>query len=658
MCFSGLRRLRAIGTTMTTPADDDEAERVRLLVESVTDYAIYMLDPHGFVTSWNAGAKRFKGYTREEILGQHFSRFYTEEDRKAGLPERALATAAAEGKFEAEAWRVRRDGSRYWAHVVIDPIRNSAGDIIGYAKITRDLTERREAEEALRRSEMQFTLLVQGVTDYAIYMLSPEGIVTSWNSGAERIKGYRPDEILGQHFSRFYTAADQERGEPQRALATAAREGRFENEAIRVRKGGQQFWSHVVLDRLLGPDGELIGFAKITRDITERKEAEARLEETRQALTQSQKLESVGQLAGGIAHDFNNLLMAIQASLELLQKRLPHSDVQSKRLVDNALAAAGRGTSLTQRMLAFGRRQPLDPKAVDLVELVRGMSELLERSLGPTIEIQTVFPLTLPYVWADANQLEMALLNLCVNSRDAMPRGGRITISASAQTAEIGDAIGLPPGPYVCVRVTDNGEGMNQETLKRATEPFFTTKGVGKGTGLGLSMVHGMSEQVGGRLLLQSDEGKGTMVEIWLRAAPATSHGTSKELPAKPHEPSAIPRLKVLAVDDDALVLFNTVAMLEELGHQAFEAHDGAEALSMLEKQNIDVVITDQAMPKMTGLELTKRIAERWPEIPVIIATGYAQLPGTDQKSVLNKPFTESDLARALALRIATPPSA
>ena len=251
-----------------------EEGRYRLLVEAVTDYAIYLLDPSGIITTWNPGAQRIKGYTAHEIIGQHFSRFYTEEDRKLGLPARALQTAEREGKFEAEGWRVRKDGSRFWAYIIIDPIRAPSGEIIGFAKITRDLTERKVAEQVLHQSEEQFRLLVQGVSDYAIYLLDPEGRVTNWNLGAQRIKGYLPNEIIGQHFSRFYTDEDRAAEVPREALETVRRTGRFEREGWRVRKDGSRFWAHVIIDAIRGDDGEIIGYAKITRDITERKEAQ------------------------------------------------------------------------------------------------------------------------------------------------------------------------------------------------------------------------------------------------------------------------------------------------------------------------------------------------------------------------------------------------
>jgi PAS domain S-box-containing protein len=625
--------------------------RFQLLVNAITDYAIYMLDASGVVTSWNPGAQRFKGYEATEIIGQHFSRFYSEEDRQAGLPKRVLEIAATEGRFESEGWRIRKDGSRFWAHVVIDPIRQPSGKLVGFAKITRDLTERKIAAEALRRSEEQFRLLVQGVTDYAIFMLDPEGRVTNWNSGAQRIKGYTADEIIGQHFSRFYTPEDRDRGEPQRALETSAREGRFEKEGWRLRKDGTRFWANVVLDAIRDDAGALIGFAKITRDITERKESERSLEQAREALFQSQKMEAVGQLTGGIAHDFNNLLTAVLGSLELLRKRLP-DDPRLLRLLDNAIQGAQRGASLTQRMLAFARRQTLETEPVDVQALVRGMSDLLQHSLGTSVTIETRFPLVLDMVLADENQLELALLNLAVNARDAMPHGGAIIIAARQEAVAPGHVTRLTPGRYVCLSVTDTGEGMDEATLARAMEPFFTTKGVGKGTGLGLSMVHGLTEQTGGRFVLRSRKGEGTTAELWLpvaaieRKAAVADDGDAEE-PARSARP-----LVVLTVDDDELVLLNTAALLEELGHTALEAGSARDALAILQREKrVDLVITDQVMPATTGTQLAALIKAERPNLPIILATGYAELPAGADATLykLAKPFGQKELAQAIA---------
>jgi PAS domain S-box-containing protein len=625
----------------------DDDRRYRTLVDAIADYAIYMLDPSGNITSWNSGAQRFKGYQRAEILGHHFSCFYTEADRRNDLPGRALRTAAAEGRFETEGWRVRKDGSQFWANVVIDRIGAPDGELIGFAKITRDLTERRAAEEALRHSEEQFRLLVRSVTDYAIYMLNPSGMVTNWNLGAERIKGYSPEEIVGQHFSRFYTDEDRAAGRPDAGLAAARRDGRFEAEGWRVRKDGGRFWAHVVIDPVRDDDGAVIGFAKITRDMTETRQAQRELERAREALFQAQKMEAIGRLTGGVAHDFNNLLMVILGSLELVRKRLP-DDPAIERLIGNAIQGARRGASLTERMLAFARRQELKREAVDLPTLVLAMADLLERTLGQSVKIETHFPLGLAPVETDPNQLESALLNLIVNARDSMPHGGTVTISAREERLEADQVASLPSGGYVRLSVSDTGEGMDAETIARATEPFFTTKGVGKGTGLGLSMVQGLAEQSGGALAIESRPGEGTTMVLWLpvaRLAPADA-----AVPASA-PPQTSRRLVILAVDDDDLVLMNTAAMLEDLGHTVLQAEAGPQALDILKgAARVDLLITDQAMPKMTGAQLAETVRARWPDLPIILATGFAELTSGLAADLprLAKPFTQADLTRAI----------
>jgi PAS domain S-box-containing protein len=624
----------------------DEGEH-RRLVEAITDYAICGLDREGRVISWNSGAERITGYAAAEMVGQHISRVYVEADRTAGLPAKALRTAAREGRFEREGWRVRKDGSRFWANVVIDPIRDATGEVVGFAKVTRDLTERSAAAEALRRSEEQFRLLVQSVTDYAIYMLDRDGRVTNWNAGAQRIKGYRPHEIIGQHFSVFYTQDDRAAGVPERGLATALSQGRWECEGERVRKDGSRFWAHVIIDPIRDDDGDVIGFAKVTRDITERRAAQRELETAREALFQSQKMDAIGQLTGGVAHDFNNLLMAILGSLELVRKRLAF-DPRITPLIENAVQGAERGATLTQRMLAFARKQELKVKPVDLATLVRGMLGFLQRSIGPAYRIDLRIPVGLPHVMTDANQLESALLNLVVNARDAMPNGGAITISARRRRPSDG-----LPGPatadYLALVVSDVGEGMDEQTLSRALEPFFTTKGVGKGTGLGLPMVHGLAAQSGGRLTINSRKGEGCAVELWLPVA--AGEVALEEDPARDEPAALTPRqLKILAVDDDALVLMNTAAMLEDLGHHVVCAGSGEAALEALKHQpDLDLVITDQAMPAMTGLQLCAAIRKSRAGLPVIVATGYAEAPpDAPDAPRLAKPFTQDQLANAV----------
>jgi len=625
-----------------------ENMRFRLLIDSVIDYAIYMIDPDGIITSWNSGAKRFKGYEEAEILGEHFSRFYTAEDRAAGLPQRALNTAINEGRFEGEGWRVRKDGTNFWSHVVIDPIIDPDGRLLGFAKITRDLTDRKMAEETLKQSEQQFRLLVQGVTDYAIYMLSPEGRVSNWNQGAQRIKGYLPEEIIGQHFSIFYTPEDRELGEPQRSLEIATREGRFENKSWRMRKDGTRFLAHVVVDAIRGDTGILLGFAKITRDITEAHQSRQALEKTREALFQAQKMQAIGQLSGGIAHDFNNLLTVILGNLEIVQKRMG-ADPKISRLLENATQGALRGVSLTQRMLAFARRQELKTESVDIAELVRGITGLLRSSLGPGIRIETRFPDDLLPVLADSNQLELALLNLATNARDAMPDGGTVTITAQPQVAlELGDSQ-LPAGHYVCLSLIDTGEGMDANTLASARDPFFTTKGLGKGTGLGLSMVHGFIEQLGGRFILKSEKGQGTTAELWI---PVAVEGVASKPQLSSAPPVSVPRLSVLVVDDDSLVLTSTSLLLEDLGHRVLGATSGEQALRLFDQgEVIDLMITDMAMPKMSGAQLAHAVRMLKPDLPIILATGYAErLEGfAAELPRLPKPFTQMGLVAIIA---------
>jgi PAS domain S-box-containing protein len=523
-------------------------------------------------------------------------------------------------------------------------------DAASRASRFRDIMEFSDRYAASLTEDGRYRLLVEAVTDYAIYMLDSNGIVTSWNPGAERFKGYTASEIIGQHFSRFYPQPDRADGLPARALETARREGKFESEGWRVRKDGTQFWAYVVIDPIRSPDGDVVGYAKITRDLTERRKSQLNLEQTREALLQSQKMEAIGQLTGGIAHDFNNLLMAVMGSLELMRKRLP-DDPKLHALLENAMQGARRGSTLTQRMLAFARRQDLVQTAVDIPGLIRGMTELLQRSLGPTIDIQTQFPLVIAPALTDSNQLEMALLNLAVNARDAMPDGGRIVIAAREESVSEGNRLALAPGHYICLSVEDGGTGMDEDTLRRAAEPFFTTKGPGKGTGLGLSMVHGLTEQCGGRFVLQSAAGKGTTAELWLPIAKPKIQIAPQALQIV--QATAGPQsLVVLAVDDDKLVLTNTIAMLEDLGHVGLAASSASEAIEILRSHDgIDLVITDQAMPHITGLQLIVDIKAQWPGLPVILATGYAELErgaGGDVTK-LAKPFTQAELGREIA---------
>ncbi|HSI39713.1 MAG TPA: PAS domain S-box protein [Xanthobacteraceae bacterium] len=506
---------------------------------------------------------------------------------------------------------------------------------------------RRAADTALRASEERYRTLYRH-TPLPLHSLDSSGLIDQVSDAWLALLGYRRDEVIGRPLTDFMTAeSTRERNEhywPQLMSTGALREAEYRL----IAKDGS------ILDCILSAAVERDAQGRVVHslcglvDVTERRRAE-------QALRQAQKLEAVGQLTGGIAHDFNNLLAVILGNLELARKRAP-DDARLVRLIDNTVQAAQRGAALTQRMLAFARRQDLKPEPVDVPELVMDMADLLRRSIGPQVRIEMRFPLGLPRARVDANQLELALLNLAVNARDAMPDGGTIVIAASEREVreenaadEEAGAAGLPPGRYFCLSVSDNGSGMDGATLARATEPFFTTKGVGKGTGLGLAMVHGLAAQSGGRLTLTSAPGKGTTAEICLPIAPAQA---AREPERAPTAVSLDPQtLSILVVDDDPLVLGATVATLEDLGYAVGEASSGLKALAQIEAGRFDVVLTDQAMPGMTGVQLADVIAARWPHIGVILGTGYAELPEGASPDLLRlgKPFGRDGLEWAIA---------
>jgi PAS domain S-box-containing protein len=619
-----------------------EEQRFQYLISGISDYAIYMLDTDGHVSSWNTGAQRFKGYVAPEILGQHFSRFYTPEDRATELPRRALATALAEGKYESEGWRMRKDGTRFWAHVVIDPIYDEHGTLLGYAKITRDVTAKREAEQALRASEERFRLLVQGVTDYAIYMLSPQGEVSNWNVGAERIKGYQADEIVGQHFSRFYTEEDRAGGMPARALATAARVGRYEAEGWRQRKDGTRFWAHVVIDAIRDDAGELIGFAKITRDLTEKKAAEDALAEANAALFQAQKMESIGQLTGGVAHDFNNLLSVLASGLEVLT--LGRGGSADAKTFDSMRRAIDRGATLTQQLLAFARQQPLQPETRNVNRLISGFESVLRRAVNAAIEFDVRLATDVRNTVIDSARFESALLNLVVNARDAMPDGGSLRIETANVDLADNEVRGLAPGAYVRVTVADSGTGMAPETAARAFEPFYTTKEVGKGTGLGLSQVYGFIKQSGGDIVIGTALGEGTTINIYLPAAPGEDQGAQRES-----------NELVLIAEDEPDLMDVASALFISMGYEVVTASSANEAMNLLASRDIDILFTDVIMPNgMNGVELATYARENYPDIKIILASGYP-LPALKLEhanlhdfAFVNKPYRLSDLARVL----------
>jgi PAS domain S-box-containing protein len=494
-------------------------------------------------------------------------------------------------------------------------------------------------------SEQRFQLLVNAVTDYAIYMLDAEGYVATWNPGARRFKGYEPQDIIGHHFSRFFTDEDRDSRLPQRALKTAAAEGKFESEGWRVRKDGTRMWAHVVIDPIFDDSGKLVGFAKITRDITEKRQAQIELEEARAALFQAQKLQALGELTGGIAHDFNNLMTVIRGSAELLRRGGLTED-RSRRYLDAIVETADRASTLTGQLLAFSRRQQLKPVVTDLNVGLDALGEVLERTLGEQVEVALDLAPSLWLAEVDPTQLETALLNAAINARDAMPEHGRLTIRTRNVESADGDS--------VCIEISDTGTGMAEEVLNRAFEPFYTTKPVGKGTGLGLSQIHGFAAQSGGRTELESRPGEGTTLRIFLPRA-------TKELTPVRRDPETVTRgegLSVLLVEDNEHVREFAEQLLIDLGYKVVSAGSAEEALDLIESNPVDIVFSDVVMPERSGLELARMLRELRPELPVVLASGYSEeiVQGAAcEFEVLSKPYGAETIGAALARALAEP---
>ena len=490
----------------------------------------------------------------------------------------------------------------------------------------------------LFESERSFRLLVEGVADYALYMLDPNGIVTSWNVGGERIKGYSPEEIVGQHFSRFYTETDRASGKPSRALKIAEQQGRYEEEGWRVRKDGTFFWASVIIDPI-HEDGRLVGFAKITRDITERRETQLKLEQMQQHFAELQKLDALGQLTGGVAHDFNNLLMIISGNVHTLKRGIG-DNARLRRAVTAIETAAKRGASLTGQLLTFARRQSVNPQPIDLTERIEAIREVLDTGVGGGVKLAFDFAGGVWPVAVDVSELETALVNLVINARDAMAAGGTITISAYNRTATD------DTGDLVAISISDTGTGIAPDVLSRIFDPFFTTKPIGKGTGLGLSQVHGFAHQAGGTVEVKSELGKGTRVTVLL------PRGTAEPM-ARPRDVvDAGGSGTVLLVEDNPEVASVSSTLLEQLGYTVRRVPDAETALREIERDGIDLVFSDVVMPgKMDGLSLAYRLREIRPDLPILLASGYSDAAATVRGNfpILRKPYEIHQLSLAIA---------
>ena len=632
-----------------TSAKLHESERdFRMLVQSVSDYAIFMLDRDGFVINWNAGAERIKGYKADEIIGRHFSRFYTEKDRAGGLPQRALATAAREGRYEAEGWRVHQDGRLFWASVIIDPIRDDAGSLVGFAKVTRDITERRKAQEALSESAE----LARGIIDSALdafVQIDDTGTVLEWNARAEVIFGWSRQDAVGKSLATLILPlsdrARQRRG-LERFLRNAAERilgQRVQMQALR--RDGKEITVELSITALRR--GERYLFNGFVRDLTEKLAAEAQLHH-------ALKMETISQLTGGVAHDFNNLLTAIIGNLEVLATKVPERGAAA-RCLQAALSAAWRGSGLTEQLLAFSRREEIRPEVVSVDRLLRDIVLLCQKTVGEGIEI-LVHPQ--PMLWTcriDQGQLEAVLLNLAANARDAMNGSGSLTIAADNIVIGAKDDVELAAGEYVVLSVSDTGCGMTNEVKARAFEPFYTTKEPGKGTGLGLSQVYGFSRQCGGTARIESKRGKGTTVRIYLPRAEGeiSEHRSLNDLSRASRAPDGT--AAILIVEDHADVRQTISEVLSHLGYRVLTTTTGSEALAILQQENsIEVLLSDVVLPGgVSGIELARTARTLKPELKVVLSSGYVGdearhdlTPG--EFSFLPKPYRPAELAAKL----------
>ena len=586
-------------------------ERFRTLVEGVKDYAIFMLDPHGFVTTWNAGARSIKGYEAQEIIGSHFSRFYPADSIQNGLPERELRGATMEGRFEDEGWRIRKDGSRFWANVVITAMRDASGALIGFSKITRNLTARRSHEDELKLSEERFRLLVDGVTEYAIIMLDNDGFVSSWNVGAERIKGYRASEILGKHLSHFYPSEDIQANKPWQQLAAAREKGRVTDEGWRVRKDGTLFWANTVVTALQDAEGKPYGFAKVTQDLTQRRHAE----------TLADTAQRMHEFIAMLAHELRNPLAPIRnavalmgrkglndPTLESMRQTIDRQSTQLTRLLDELLDVnrIARGEFAIQRELADFQ---------DVLTRATEMSRPLIDARGHRLHLN--IPKGAIPVVGDSLRLIQMVVNILNNAAKYTPEGGDIWLTVAVRS------------PNVEIRVRDNGRGIQRDMLERVFDLFMQAdpqsgNALG-GLGVGLALVRRVVELHGGNVQARSD-GIGHGSEFIARLPVAIQRLHAVE-PVKSVDPGVVPRLRVLIVDDNRDSADTLHQLLESMGQDVVSAYDGGAALAAVESFRPELVMLDIGMPYMSGYEVAQQIiASLGEKRPVLMAvTGWGQ---------------------------------
>jgi PAS domain S-box-containing protein len=623
----------------------------QLLVEQTRDYAVFILDPQGRIMTWSAGAERIKGYTADEIIGRHFSTFYTRDALESGWPAYELKVATAEGRFEDEGWRVRKDGSRFWANVIITALRDEDGKLLGFSKITRDLTERKLHEEALRQSEERFRLLIEGVVDYAIYMLDPEGIVTSWNTGAQRIKGYTREEINGKHFSRFFVPEDIAAGRPWEELATARRLGRAEVEGWRVRKDGSRFWARVVVTALYDAEGHLRGYAKVTQDLTTR----------RHLVDLEQAAKNVSDFIAVLAHELRNPLAPIRNALQVMAQT-PPTDPSQKSMRDTIERQSAQLARILDDMLDIARITrgsfAIESARVDLSEVVRNAAETSAPSIQAgkhRLEVSlAIEPLI---VLGDVHRLAQLVSNVLNNAARYTAAGGVITVTSASDEG------------YAVLRVKDTGRGIEPELVERIFDMFVQGRPpiqrIGTGLGIGLALARRIAELHGGTLTVAS-EGTDKGSEFTLRLPLAVSNPraagkrrTGDAATPTPTPPPVVAARRVLVVDDNEDAAMTLSLLLKSLGHETAVAYNGPDALKLAGEFRPDVVLLDIGLPGIDGYEVARRIRTQphMAKLKIIAVTGWGQESDREKSREagfdlhLVKPVDLNELAKVVSER-------
>ena len=654
----------------------DSEERFKLLVQSVRDYAIFMLDPDGIVLTWNAGAERFKGYRADEIIGQHFSRFYPPEALERGLPEHELRVATDVGAFEDEGWRVRKDGSLFWANVVITALRNADGDLLGFAKVTRDLTQRRAHEEELRRSEERFRLLIEGVAEYAIFMLDPNGKVATWNVGAERIKGYTASEIIGQHFSMFYPNDARESGWPEHELQVAAEKGSFVDNGWRLRKDGTTFWANVTITAIRDDTGHLVGYAKLTRDLTETKRVEAMelvnqqreemLDAERSARMSAQRATRVkDEFLATLSHELRTPLSAILGWTQvLLRGDSPKGIDTQKRAIEVIDRNARAQVQLIDDLLDLSRimtgKIRLDLHQVSFASIVEAaVDSAMPSADAKGVRLKAILGANPDIVSADGARLQQVVWNLLTNAIKFTPKGGQVQVLLQRVNS------------HLELSVSDTGIGIPANYLPHVFDRFSqkdssTTRTFG-GLGLGLSICKQLVELHAGSITVASQgEGKGATFSVHLplsivRVEDGSSPRVHPTAETQPAENLVLPRLEnmhVFVVDDepDARELLRTV--LEEQGATVTSFDSAQNALDALKTTKPTILVCDVGMPKMDGYQLMRTLRaeeSREGRLPALALTAFARAEDRKRSLVagyqahLAKPFDVSELILIIA---------